>query len=85
MNILHEYWDILSDPAHTMVELTFTFVVDIIVLGLLWPLIAKRIRREHVLIDTEHKAGHHQLAEVHDLLAYRHHHPKTTPDGGSVS
>jgi hypothetical protein len=58
MSILHEYMEIMADPAHGLAECTFTLVVDGILLGLVWPAVRKAIRREHKLIDAEYGVEH---------------------------
>jgi hypothetical protein len=59
---LDHYGELLSDPAHTAVELTFTILVDGLVLGLLWPLVRRfidrRLQRQHRLLDEEHGYVH---------------------------
>ncbi len=55
---LGHYLEILSDPAHLAVEVTIMLVVDVLFLGLIWPLIRKAIHREHRLIDAEHGVTH---------------------------
>ena len=61
-DFLHHYVEILSDPAHLAVELTLMLLVDVLVLGLLWPwvrrAINKRISAEHHAIDREHGVTH---------------------------
>jgi hypothetical protein len=60
--ILHHYTEMITDPAHTLVELTFILVVDVIFLGLLWPLakraVNKRVNAEHKVLDQEHGIKH---------------------------
>jgi hypothetical protein len=60
--ILHHYAEILTDPAHTMVELTFILVVDGLFLGLVWPVVRKaidkRVKKEHAVLDAEHGVSH---------------------------
>ena len=50
-NFLHEYLSILSNPAHMLVEVTNTILIDVIFVGMLWPLfrraIKKHDRKEH--------------------------------------
>lgn len=64
VSVLHEYVKIITDLAHTLVELTFTGVVDVLILGLLWPLVKRKIRQEHKAIDTEHGYQHHSKQET---------------------
>ncbi len=60
--ILHHYAEMMTDPAHTLVELTFILVVDVLFLGLLWPLakraVNKRVNDEHKVLDQEHGVEH---------------------------
>lgn len=74
--ILHEYGHLMSDPAHLLAELTLMLVVDVLFLGLIWPLIKRRLSKvvdarvaaEHKVIDAEHGVAHPetspQLAQV---------------------
>lgn len=59
---LHHYTELMSDPAHMAMELTFILIVDVLFLGLLWPLfrkaVNKRVEREHVILDEEHGVQH---------------------------
>jgi len=60
---LAEYWEILSNPAHMAVEITLMFLIDVILLGLLWPLVRRfidaKLRRQHEEFDREHGIHHH--------------------------
>lgn len=60
---LAEYFEILTDPAHVAVELTFLVVVDGILAGLLWPLIRRfleaKLHGQHEQFDREHGIHHH--------------------------
>ena len=60
---LAEYWEIMTDPAHVAVELTFLVVVDGILVGLLWPLIRRfldaKLHTQHEQFDLEHGIHHH--------------------------
>lgn len=57
------YWHILSDTAHLSVELTMTVVVDVLLLGLLWPAIRsyfnRKLAAQHAQLDAEHGIHHH--------------------------
>lgn len=55
---LTHFLELATDPAHLAFEVATTFVLEILILGLLWPLIARRIRREHKTIDAEHGVNH---------------------------
>jgi len=60
--IFHHYTELMTDPAHMLVELTFIVVVDVLFLGLLWPLakrsVNKRVKAEHRVLDQEHGITH---------------------------
>lgn len=58
MNILREYLEIITNPAHSMVEFTFILVIDGLFLGVVWPLFKRAVRREHQKIDIEHGVDH---------------------------
>ena len=49
--IWNHYTELIRDPAHLMVELTFMLVVDVILVGLLWPVARKLLHR---YIDRQH-------------------------------
>lgn len=53
------FLELVTDPAHLAFEVFTTLVLEILILGLLWPVIARRIRREHRTIDAEHGVDHH--------------------------
>jgi len=55
---MHEYFHIVSDPAHMLAEVTNMILVDVIFLGLIWPIVKKAIKREHLKIDREHGVEH---------------------------
>ena len=61
---LQRYWHILSDTAHLSVELTMTIVVDVLLLGLLWPAIRRyfnaKLAAQHAQLDAEHGIHHHE-------------------------
>jgi hypothetical protein len=65
-----EFLSIFTDPAHALVEVLNTFIIDVLVLGFLWPFITRRIRREHRTIDREHGVSHPApVADSFDTLA----------------
>lgn len=74
---LHDYWSILTDPAHVAVEVTLMIVLDGLLLGVLWPLIRAYLHhvleRQHAALDEEHGIVHHG-DHVHHL---------TEPDAGA--
>lgn len=71
--VLHHYFEIMTDPAHLLAEVTL-FFVDVIFLALIWRPIMKvrdkraearvvkvvdaRIAAEHAVIDAEHGVFH---------------------------
>jgi hypothetical protein len=59
---LHHYAEIMSDPAHFFAEISNTIIIDVLFLGLVWPLVKRvvdrRIRHEHLRIDAEHGVDH---------------------------
>jgi hypothetical protein len=61
---LAEYWSILTDPAHVAVELTLMLVIDVMLLGLIWPAIRSYVNRklavQHEVFDAEHGIHHHE-------------------------
>lgn len=66
--LLANYAELITDPAHTLVELTFVLVVDGLLLGILWPLIKRHfhrdIEREHKVLDEEHGVEHKDFRNV---------------------
>lgn len=63
-NFIQAYWHILSDPAHLMVEVTLTLVLDVVLLGMCWPIVRNyvnsRLQRQHDELDAEHGIAHHE-------------------------
>lgn len=61
------YFEIVSDPAHMAAEITFMLILDVVFLGLMWPLmkmavkrtVEKRVMAEHHTIDVEHGVKDH--------------------------
>lgn len=72
-SVWEEYWAILTDPAHFLAELTFTFI-DILILSpllfLLWRLVKTkaqgvleaRVAKEHAALDAEHGVNHEEAS-----------------------
>lgn len=60
--VFAHYAEIMSDPAHLMAEVSLMVIVDVLFLGLLWPLITKTINArfdaEHKALDAEHGVDH---------------------------
>ncbi len=59
--MIHEYVEILTDPAHAAAELTFV-LLDAVLLTPLWLLVRRAIRREHATIDAEHGVDHEEAS-----------------------
>lgn len=62
--VLSHYREIMTDPAHMMAEVSLMLIVDVLLLGIIWPLIirplVKRVvRKEHLTIDAEHGVVNH--------------------------
>jgi hypothetical protein len=78
---LHEYWSILTDPAHVSVEFTLTLLFDGLLLGVLWPLIRgyfnRVLERQHAALDEEHGIVHHGV-HVHREVGPEAHTPAAT-------
>jgi ABC-type nickel/cobalt efflux system permease component RcnA len=59
-----EYWSILTDPAHFAVEVTITILLDVLLLGTIWPLVKTyvnaKLQRQHDQLDAEHGIHHHE-------------------------
>lgn len=68
MSILQEYLEIIKNPAHTLVELSYIVVVDIILLGICWPLIKGHFHRDikvaHEVLDEEHGVVHQEVKPI---------------------
>ena len=62
-NFFQAYWHILSDPAHVAVEITLTILLDVVLLGMFWPMLKtyvnSRLQRQHEQLDAEHGITHH--------------------------
>lgn len=60
------YIDLITDPAHLMLEGTLVLVIDVLIGLVFWPLIKrwamprfkKALDEYHVEHDAEHHAGH---------------------------
>lgn len=71
MTVLHDYWSVLTDPGHTMAEVTYDVLIYVI-LTFVWQKGIKRlIHREHLKIDAEHGVEFHGDATVVDLTKYQ--------------
>lgn len=71
-HFLSEYAAILSDPAHAAVEATFTIVIDVLLLGIVWPFIRRHFHRDlaeqHQRLDREHGVPFHGDLRTHDEI-----------------
>lgn len=54
--MLHEYWEILSDPAHCLVEFTFV-LIDVLIISWVKSKIMAHLHRDLRNRDTEHGHG----------------------------
>ena len=63
-SVLQEAWSIFTDPAHIMAELGWTIIQDLLIIGVLYGIVFKKIllpklRRDiHKEIDIEHGIEH---------------------------
>lgn len=63
-NWLQHAWEIFTDPAHILAELGWTVIQDVLIIGLLYGIVFKRVilprlRRDiHREIDKEHNIEH---------------------------
>ena len=62
-NFFQAYWHIFTDPAHFAVEVTLTLLLDVLLIGFLYPLVKSyvndRLQRQHAELDAEHGIHHH--------------------------
>jgi hypothetical protein len=64
ISVLQEAWSIFTDPAHIMAELGWTIIQDLLIIGVLYGIVFKKIllpklRRDiHKEIDIEHGIEH---------------------------
>jgi hypothetical protein len=64
MSVLEEAWSIFTDPAHVMAEMGWTIIQDLLIIGVLYGIVFKKIllpklRRDiHKEIDIEHGIEH---------------------------
>lgn len=54
---LQHYTEILTDPAHLAAEITMMLLVDVLFLGLIWPLLRRAI-------DRRVQTRHHTIEDV---------------------
>jgi hypothetical protein len=54
-------WEIFSDPAHIIAELGWTIIQDVLLIGLLYGTLWKKVilPRLHEKFDKEHAIEHH--------------------------
>jgi hypothetical protein len=74
--VWERYLEILTDPGHLLVELTFTLLDALILsplLFLLWVSAKKwvknRISHEHLILDQEHGVKHQAETELEEEVA----------------
>ena len=60
--MMHHYWELMSDPAHMLVEFTFV-LIDVLIISWVKTKIVKHFHRDLKRRDERH--GHN--AEVQDL------------------
>lgn len=81
MSVLQHYAEIITDPAHTLVEFTFVLLDYLVISAVAKRLKAhfhKDIAMEHEVLDVEHGItqvehdNHYGLDERPSLLAFRH-------------
>ncbi|AEV87167.1 hypothetical protein ACWT_6153 [Actinoplanes sp. SE50] len=53
IHFLHHYTEIMTDPAHFAAEITMMLLVDVLFLGLIWPLLRRAIDRR---VQNRHRA-----------------------------
>lgn len=51
--MFEEYTHLLSDPAHMLVEVTNIIVVDVFILGIVWPFFKRSIRKHDRTVHGE--------------------------------
>lgn len=54
------YWELMSDPAHWLFELTLIVIFDIIIGAIAWPFVKNWIKKH-----DEKKHAHKHCDEVH--------------------
>lgn len=61
-SVTQDYWNLLTDPAHAMVEVTYMLLGEILIALILLPLIKKyfnfRLAKAHAELDREHGISH---------------------------
>jgi hypothetical protein len=66
MSILEEAWAVFSDPSHIIAELGWTIIQDVLIIGLLYGIVFKKVilpklRKDiHKEIDAEHGIEHEE-------------------------
>lgn len=66
MEFLHHYGEIMTDPAHLLAEISLMLLIDVLLLGIVWPFMKSRVNKavdrrvmaEHKVIDAEHGVSH---------------------------
>lgn len=47
---MQEYLELLSNPAHWAFEITLIILIDILLIGIAWPIVKKMIRRHDKVV-----------------------------------
>lgn len=69
-SLVQDYFNLLTDPAHAMVEVTYMLLGEILIALILLPLIRKyfnyRLAKAHAELDAEHGITHDAVTgEIH--------------------
>lgn len=58
--LLAHYAEILTDPAHALVEFTFV-LIDVVIIQRVGAGLKRFVKREHLTIDAEHGVTHEEV------------------------
>ena len=74
VGVWEEAWTIFTDPSHIIAELGWTIIQDVILVGLLYGMLWKKVilPRLHEKFDREHKIQHHDTADHTDHTGHDH-------------
>jgi NhaP-type Na+/H+ or K+/H+ antiporter len=61
------FMELMTDPAHLAFEVATTIIFALLAQLVTWPVVARRIRREHTKIDAEHGIVDHNEPEVEEV------------------
>jgi hypothetical protein len=61
ISVWQDAWNVFTDPAHIMAELSWTIIQDVILVWLLYGTVWKKmiLPRLHEKFDKEHRITHH--------------------------